>query len=88
MSEPESLYNDVVSAIPQLTNGELDQHLETAAIESEKAEMRVCCYLSAVADRKAYRDFGYSSTVDYAYARFGFASRKTCYLVSIGRKIE
>ena len=65
MSETESLYNDVVSAIPQLTNLELDLKLETAAIDSEKAEMRVCCYLSAVADRKAYRDFGYSSTIDY-----------------------
>ncbi|GMR21871.1 MAG: hypothetical protein BMS9Abin37_0191 [Acidobacteriota bacterium] len=84
----ESLYNDVVSEIPQLTNLELDQQLETAAIESEKAEMLVCCYLSAVGERRAYRDFGYSNVTDYAEARFGFRDRKTRYLVSLGRKIQ
>jgi len=65
----ESLFNDVVSKISQLTNLELDQELEEAAILSEKAEMLVCCYLSAVGDRKAYRDFGYTSITDYAPAR-------------------
>ncbi len=89
MSESsESLYNDVVSEIPQLTNLEMDQQLETAAVESEKAEMLVCCYLSAVGERRAYRDFGYTSITDYAHARFGFGARKTGYLVSLGRKIE
>ena len=67
---------------------ELDQQLETAAVESEKAEMLVCCYLSAVGKRRAYRDFGYTSITDYAQARFGFGARKTGYLVSLGRKIE
>ena len=52
MSESsESLYNDVVSEIRQLSNAELDQQLEDAAITSEKAEMLVCCYLCAVSDR-------------------------------------
>ena len=89
MSESsESLYNDVVSEIRQLSNAELDQQLEDAAIQSEKAEMLVCCYLCAVSDRRAYKDFGYTSISDYAQARFGFADRKTRYLVSIGRKID
>ena len=89
MSESsESLYNDVVSEIRQLSNAELDQQLEDAAITSEKAEMLVCCYLCAVSDRRAYKDFGYTSISDYAQARFGFADRKTRYLVSIGRKID
>ena len=43
----ESAYNDTVSKISQLTNQELDQELEEAAILSEKAEMLVCCYVSA-----------------------------------------
>jgi len=88
MSETESLYSEIVSAIPQFTNLELDLELETAAIESEKAEMRVCCYLAAVQKRRVYQDFGYSCVSDYAQARFGFADRKTRYLVSIGNKIE
>ena len=69
MSESsESLFNDTVSKISELTNAELDQELEDAAISSEKAEMLVCCYLSAVADRRAYQDFGYTSITDYAQA--------------------
>ena len=89
MSESsESLFDDVVSEIRQLSNAELDQQLEDAAITSEKAEMLVCCYLCAVSDRRAYKDFGYTSISDYAQARFGFADRKTRYLVSIGRKID
>ena len=72
MSESsESLYDNVVSKIIALTNLELDQQLETAAVESEKAEMLVCCYLSAVRARRAYLDFGYSNITDYAEARFG-----------------
>ena len=71
MSESESLYNNVVSEIRQLSDGELDQQLETAVIQSEKAEMLVCCYLSAVRARRAYLDFGYSNITDYAEARFG-----------------
>ncbi len=89
MSESsESLYNHVVSEIKQLSNGELDQQLETATIQSEKAELLICCYLSAVSDRRAYRDFGYTSIIDYAQARFGFEGRKTRYLVSLGSKIK
>ncbi len=71
-----------------LTNGELDQQLETATIQSEKAELLICCYLSAMSDRGAFRDFGYTSITDYARARFGFEGRKTRYLVSLGRNIE
>ncbi len=89
MSESsESLFNTVVSEIPQLTNGELDQQLETATIQSEKAELLICCYLSAVGDRQAYRDFGYTSITDYAQARFGFEGRKTRYLVSLSGAIS
>jgi hypothetical protein len=89
MSESsESLFNDTVSEISQLTNVELDQQLEEAAVQSEKSEMLVCCYLSAVRTRRAYEAFGYSSITDYAQARFGFRARKTRYLVSLGRKID
>ena len=88
MSESESLFNNVVSEIRQLSDGELDQRLETAVIQSEKAEMLVCCYLSAVRERRAYQAFGYTSIIDYAQARFGFEGRKTRYLVSLGRNIE
>ena len=43
MSEmSESLYNHVVSEIKELSNGELDQQLETATIMSEKAELLIC----------------------------------------------
>ena len=89
MSESsESLYNQVVSEIEQLSNGELDQQLETATIMSEKAELLICCYLSAMSDRGAFRAFGYTCITDYARARFGFEDRKTRYLVSLGRDIK
>ena len=67
MSESsESLYNNVVSEIKELSDGELDQQLETATIMSEKAELLICCYLSAIVDRRAYRAFGYTCITDYA----------------------
>ncbi len=88
MSESsESLYENVVSEVRQLSDAELDQQLETAAVDSEKAELRVCCYLAAVRARRAHLVFGYSSIYDYAAARFGFEQRKTRYLVALGRKI-
>ncbi len=82
-----SLYNDIVSQMPELTNEEVDLKLEEAVIQSEKAEMLVCCYLSAVRDRRVYEYFGFSSIQDYAYTRFGFGERKTRYLALLGRKL-
>ncbi len=84
----ESAYNVAVSKISELTNAELDQELEQVAVESEKTEMLLCCYLAAMNDRRAFVEFGYSNISDYAEARFSFKSRKTRYLVSLGRKIE
>jgi len=84
----ESIYNETVSKISGMSNAELDQELEEAAILNEKTDMLLCCYLSAVSERRAFEDFGYSNVGDYAEARFGFGERKTRYLVALGRKIE
>ena len=69
-----SIYNDVVTQMPDLTNEEVDLKLEEAVIQSEKAEMLVCCYLAEVRERQ---QFGYANIADYAFARFAFKERKT-----------
>ena len=81
-----SIYNDVVSQMPELTNEEVDLKLEQAVIQSEKAEMLVCCYLAEVRERRLFEHFGYANISDYAFARFGFKERKTHYLVRLGKK--
>ena len=68
----ESAYNDVMSEIPKLTNAEIDQRLEEAAIQNERSEMLICCYLAAVRERRIYTKFGYRNISEYAQARFGF----------------
>ncbi len=83
-----SIYNDVVTQMPDLTDEELDLKLEEAVIESEKAEMLVCCYLAEVRERRLFERFGYANISDYAVARFGFKERKTHYLVRLGKRIK
>ena len=62
--------------------------LEEAVIHSEKAEMLVCCYLAEVRERQLFVEFGYANISDYAFARFAFKSRKTQYLVRLGKRIK
>ena len=83
-----SIYNDVVTQMPDLTNEEVDLKLEEAVIHSEKAEMLVCCYLAEVRERQLFVEFGYANISDYAFARFAFKSRKTQYLVRLGKRIK
>jgi len=83
-----SIYNDVVTRMPDLSDEELDLKLEEAVIDSEKAEMLVCCYLSEVRERRLFVAFGYANISDYAFARFGFRARKTHYLVRLGQRIK
>jgi hypothetical protein len=84
----ESTWDDVVPGVSSFTNRELDLRLEEAVFEHERSEQLVCCFLSEVQDRKAYRDFGYDNVYDYACERFGFRERKTRYLISLGRKLK
>ena len=84
----ETTYNSVMSELPKLSDQELDEKLEQAAIENESSEIRICCYLSEVNARRAFKAFGYATLSDYAMARFGFGVRKTRYLVSLGRRLE
>ena len=72
-----SIYNDVVTQMPDLTNEEVDLKLEEAVIQSEKAEMLVCCYLAEVRERQLFVQFGYANIADYAFTRFAFKERKT-----------
>ena len=65
MAETESIYNETVSEIAELTNEALDRKLEGAAIMNEQSEMLLCCYLAAVRERKAFREFGYADVYDY-----------------------
>ncbi len=83
-----SIYHDVVTRMPDLSDEELDLKLEEAVIDSEKAEMLVCCYLSEVRERRLFVAFGYANISDYAFARFGFRARKTHYLVRLGQRIK
>ena len=83
-----SIYNDVVTQMPDLTDEEVDLKLEEAVIQSEKAEMLVCCYLAEVRERRLFVDFGYANISDYTFARFGFKERKTHYLVRLGKRIK
>ena len=55
---------------------EVDLKLEEAVIQSEKAEMLVCCYLAEVRERQLFVQFGYANIADYAFTRFAFKERK------------
>ncbi len=83
-----SIYNDVVTQMPDLTDEEVDLKLEEAVIESEKSEMLVCCYLAEVRERRLFVAFGYANISDYTFARFAFKERKTQYLVCLGKRIK
>jgi hypothetical protein len=88
MDPNEKKWDDVVPGISILSNAELDQKLEEAVIQSQTADKLICCILSEVRERGAYRDFGFSSIYDYALQRFGFKQRKTRYLLFLGRKVQ
>ena len=60
----DSTYRDAVSKIDRLSNLELDHELEQAAILNEKSEMLICCYLSAVQERRVYVELGFSNIYD------------------------
>jgi hypothetical protein len=81
-------WDDVVPGISDLDNAELDRRLEEAIVQSERADRLICCFLSEVKDRGAYRDFGFENIYDYALQRFGFKQRKTRYFLFLGRKVQ
>ena len=79
---------ELFTTLPNLTNAEVDEKLESAVVLNMKTERLICCYLSAMRERGAFRDFGFSSIYDYADERFGFSSRKTRYLIYLGRRLD
>ena len=79
---------ELFTTLSNLTNAKVDEKLENAVVLNMKTERLICCYLSAMRERGAYRDFGFSSIYDYADERFGFSSRKTRYLVFLGRRLD
>jgi HNH endonuclease len=81
-------WEDVVPGVSALTTAELDRKLEEATVVHQKAESLICCFLTEVQTRRAYRELGFSSIADYARERFGFQERKTRYLVYLGRKVK
>jgi HNH endonuclease len=81
-------WEEVVPGVSALDNAELDEKLEQAVGENQRSETLICCFLTEIQERRAYRDFGYSTIADYARERFGFQERKTRYLVFLGRKVK
>jgi hypothetical protein len=79
---------ELFTTLSNLTNAEVDEKLENAVVLNMKTERLICCYLSAMRERGAFRDFGFSSIYDYADERFGFSSRKTRYLIYLGRILD
>ena len=79
---------ELIPGTSELSNAELDEKLEEAAVLHARMEKLICCYLTEVRERGAFRDFGYASIYDYAYERFGFKQRKTRYLIALGAKLK
>ncbi len=51
---------ELFTTLSNLTNAEVDEKLENAVVLNMKTERLICCYLSAMRERGAYRDFGFS----------------------------
>src|SRR3970040_1317817 len=81
-------WDEVIPGFSHLTNTELDEKLEEAVIANQKSEKLVCCCLTEVQERRAYREFGFATIYDYAMERFGFKERKTRYMLFLGRKVK
>ena len=72
----------------ELSIGELDQRLEQAVRESERAERLMCDCLLAMTERRGYEKFGFADIYYYAEERFGFSPRKTRYLLHLAQQLR
>jgi len=80
--------SELISGCKELSTPELDQNLERAVRQHERAERRICAYLLEMNDRRGHESYGFSSIFDYAAERFGFSERKTGYLLSLARRLK
>jgi hypothetical protein len=88
MHRTDSPWDDVVPGVSTLDNAALDRKLEEAIARNQETDQLICCYLSELQERGAYREFGFENVYDYAMERFGFKERKTRYLLHLGRKVK
>jgi 5-methylcytosine-specific restriction endonuclease McrA len=86
--EEQILGDEWIAGTKELTNEELDAKLEEMVVQNDESEKLICAYLFEMRERGAYREFGYDRVYDYAAERFGFSTRKTRYLLSLGGKIR
>ena len=79
---------ETTPTVCEISIADLDQKLEHAIRENERAERLICEYLVEMNQREGHKEFGYSDFWDYAEFRFGFSERKTRYLMELGRKLK
>ncbi len=79
---------ETTPTVCEISIADLDQKLEHAIRENERAERLICEYLVEMNQREGHKEFGYSDIWDYAEFRFGFSERKTRYLMELGRKLK
>jgi hypothetical protein len=71
-----------------LSTEELDLKLEQAVQQLERSEMLICETLFEMNKRRGYEKFGFNDIYYYAEERFGFAARKTRYMLQLGYKLQ
>jgi hypothetical protein len=80
--------SELIPGCKGLSTPELDQNLERAVRQHERAERKICAYLLERNDRRGHESYGFSSIFDYAAERFGFSERKTAYLLTLARRLK
>lgn len=80
--------SDPFVSTDHLSSAELDERLENAVVQNTESEKLICGYLRAVRERGVFREFGFINIYDYAAERFGFAERKTRYLLALAKKLQ
>jgi hypothetical protein len=79
---------ELIPGCKEISTPELDQRLERAVRQHERAERQICAYLLEMSDRRGHEAYGFSSIFDYAAERFGFSERKTAYLLTLARRLK
>ena len=79
---------ELIPGCKEISTAELDQRLERAVRQHERAERHICAYLLEMNDRRGHESYGFSSIFDYAAERFGFYERKTGYMLQLARKLK
>jgi hypothetical protein len=87
--------NELTSETPEtgppfrdLSVEQLDLKLEQAVRELERSEMLICEVLFEMNKRRGHEKFGFNDIYYYTEERFGFAARKTRYLLQLGYKLQ